>query len=262
MYAYYQQCWEDVRHPTAWKSSTEKCPVPPRPLLYPLTQTLFSFHVIAAGFLPRCTKTRQCRENLKEVVEETLRTWGSSHGSSSTPQNTGSVPSPSSSGRGSTAAATTFAAGVAAAAATSPPSPSAAPLPAAAATAAASQDARTAAAAANLSSPVTPPRVRKGAETKTAAETAAAVAAADAKPRELTRLEYRIGKCSWRLTMGSKTDHKVKGVFAVSTHSDYICGQNWPCRCVGATWLARTFDGNAFLALVNLQLYGFSTFEQ
>lgn len=65
-------------------------------------------------------------------------------------------------------------------------------------------------ATANLSCPVTPPRIRTGGVGEAGGRNPTSTAGGR-EPRELTRLEYRIGKCTWRLAIGPKTDQKVRG---------------------------------------------------
>ncbi|CAM9469772.1 unnamed protein product, partial [Hapterophycus canaliculatus] len=152
------------------------------------------------------------RDYLKEVVEETLKSWNSKKFS------TGNTAAPASSTVSSPAdipPATASSAASAGSAAGSAAATAAAATAAAAAAAASTAAAATAAAAAaetNRGCPVTPPRVR------TDDRGTPVAAAADTKPHELTRLEYRIGKCTWRLTMGSKVDQED----AVGRHSEQM----------------------------------------
>ncbi|CAM9283675.1 unnamed protein product, partial [Ectocarpus sp. 13 AM-2016] len=156
------------------------------------------------------------RSYLKDVVEETLRSWARSNSTSTdinaiqnpkfmntrrTRGEGGPIPPQPSSGCTSpidAAADTSSTVGnptpTATAEPVSTPRPEKSPTTA----------------KANLSCPVTPPRMRTGGvgEAVRRKPTSTAGSAADRQPRELTRLEYRIGKCTWRLTMGPKTDEK------------------------------------------------------
>ncbi|CAM9101923.1 unnamed protein product, partial [Scytosiphon promiscuus] len=115
------------------------------------------------------------RDHLKEVVEETLKSWNIkklSSGSTAVP----AFPPTSSSGTQA--------------------------WPVASETEARTGSAAAAPSTTDRSCYATPPCVRTGDGGRPVAM------AAGSKPRELTRLEYRIGRCTWRLTMGTKTDHK------------------------------------------------------
>ncbi|CAM9317142.1 unnamed protein product, partial [Ectocarpus sp. 8 AP-2014] len=164
------------------------------------------------------------RSYLKDVVEETLRSWARSNSNNTdinaihNPKylNTGRTrgeggPIPPQASSGCTSP-------IAAAAATSSTVGDPAPTATAGPASTTRPETNPTTATANLSCPVTPPRIRMGGVGEAGGRnpTSTAGSAADGQPRELTRLEYRIGKCTWRLTMGPKTDQKA------GRHSDQM----------------------------------------